>query len=253
MSVLEAALEYVALGWPVFPLKPDNKVPACDKWREAQTTDPAQCERWWGHSKYNIAIATGAPGPDVLDLDNKDGADINTPLRWLREAGLINGAERYVRTRSGGLHLYFCGTAQGNRAGIGGYPIDFRGSGGYVVGPPSVVDGGRYEVIQHPGGQAQLNVARVEGLLRPPEERRVRIPYDGETSVDALAGWLRSEGMKPGRHDRYFWAVCRAIEAGIDDLDELIRAGQSIGLPDPGEGDYLNRTIRDQLKRGGSG
>lgn len=89
-----------------------------------------------------------------------------------------------VRTRRGGLHLYFTappGTRLGNTAGSSqrglGWLIDTRGHGGYVVAPSSTVslpDGtGHYEVTcdQSPASLPDW----LAGLLTPasPQPRRV--------------------------------------------------------------------------------
>jgi hypothetical protein len=45
--------------------------------------------------------------------------------------------------RAGGIHRYVRATGDGNGAKIAP-GIDYRGAGGYVVAPPSMVDGKRY-------------------------------------------------------------------------------------------------------------
>ena len=50
-------------------------------------------------------------------------------------AGLLEGAYGYVRTPSGGLHIYFTGTTQRN-GHLAAHHVDFRSAGGYVLAPP---------------------------------------------------------------------------------------------------------------------
>jgi len=51
------------------------------------------------HPDWNLAIATGAPGPDVLDVDNHGPAGNGyAAFRRLKDAGLLDGAAAYVRT-----------------------------------------------------------------------------------------------------------------------------------------------------------
>ena len=59
---------------------------------------------------------------------------------------MIAGALRMVRTRSGGLHVYFAGTTQRNGS-LPGAHLDFRAAGGYVLAPPSIVEGAPYELL----------------------------------------------------------------------------------------------------------
>ena len=97
---------------------------------------------------WNLAIATGAPGPDVLDVDQHgpDGSGFAAFAR-LRRAGLLTGATAYVRTPSGGLHAYFTGTAQRN-GHLPDHHLDFRSAGGYILAPPSHVGGHPYQLVK---------------------------------------------------------------------------------------------------------
>ena len=214
---LAAALRYASAGWPVFPCELGEKTPATSHGFKDATTDPAVIRSWWRDTPYNVAIATGAPGPDVLDVDNKEGGSGWAALNRLKAAGLVSGARCVVRTRSGGLHLYLAGTGQRNTAGIGGAALDFRGQGGYVLAPPSMVGGGAYEVIAHraPTGAAfQLDtVRRLLNPPKPPSPRRAGAKAGG---IGGLARWVAAlpEGKRNGG---LFWAACRAIEGGHDD------------------------------------
>ena len=69
-ATLRQALAFAARGWPVFPCQPGQKTPATRHGVRDATTDPEQITAWFGrHPDWNLAIATGAPGPDVLDVD----------------------------------------------------------------------------------------------------------------------------------------------------------------------------------------
>src|SRR5439155_1562789 len=68
---------------------------------------------WWRDwPRANVAIATGNPGPDVLDVDRKADGDGFAAFGRLQRAGMLTGAAMLLRTRSGGVHLYFTGTSQ---------------------------------------------------------------------------------------------------------------------------------------------
>lgn len=134
VTCLQAALWYAAQGLHVFPLRPGAKVP----WPGTRgcldaTTDRGIILGWWqARPESNLAIATGHV-VDVIDIDGPTGVD-----SWLRCPDLPEASGIVNTPRPGGMHLYVPATGQGNRARI--LPgVDYRGVGGYVVAPPSVL------------------------------------------------------------------------------------------------------------------
>jgi DNA polymerase I len=191
-ALLNAARWCAGRGWRVFPLRPGDKRPAfpdhkaeecagtdlrCRSehtgWEPRATTDPGRIGRAWAAVPYNIGLACGPSGLLVIDLDKPKPGEVPPP-RWTLP-GVADGADVLaalceqhgqpfpsetfmVRTRRGGLHLYFTalpGVRLGNTSGRSerglGWLIDTRGHGGYVVAPGSFVDlpdgAGRYEVL----------------------------------------------------------------------------------------------------------
>ena len=226
---LAAALRYAQADWPVFPCRPGEKAPATRHGFLDATTDPDKITWWWSRTPdRNVAIATGAPGPDVLDVDVHKKGNGFAAFNRLHRAGLLDGANAYIRTPSGGLHAYFAGSEQGN----GRLPrqhLDFRSTGGYVVAPPSAVDGRHYEMINRAGGQGGLDWAAVTRLLEP--ELQQPSPRSGERPADAhrLAEWVARQ-QEGNRNDSLFWAANRALDAGLADLGELAEAARLTGL-----------------------
>jgi hypothetical protein len=127
---LAAALRYAAADWPVFPCIPGEKVPVTRHGFLDATTDPDKITWWWSRGpERNVAIATGAPGPDVLDVDvHKQGTGF-AAFNRLHHEGLLDGASAYIRTPGGGLHAYFAGSEQGNRR-LPRHHLDFRATCG---------------------------------------------------------------------------------------------------------------------------
>lgn len=149
MRPIDHALAYARRGWPVFPLAPASKLPAISKKRGGNghkdaTLDEAQIRTWWSENgARGIGMATGdGSGVWVLDLDGESG---------LRSFGVMQSEHGTftetlcAETGGGGLHLFFAlpaGVEVRNRAGI--EPgVDVRGTGGYVVLPPSGHPSGR--------------------------------------------------------------------------------------------------------------
>jgi Protein of unknown function (DUF3631)/Bifunctional DNA primase/polymerase, N-terminal len=147
-SLREAALTYAARGLPVFPCRPDKKPFTSHGFKDASTS-PAQIEAWW--SKWPTALIgmpTGATTDlHVIDVDIH-GHDGFATLKHLDLA--LEGLPRVV-TPSGGNHLFhrLGGLSLRSTAGKLGPGIDTRGSGGYVILPPSRPDPARpaYEFI----------------------------------------------------------------------------------------------------------
>jgi hypothetical protein len=75
-TLLQAALDYAARGFMVFPILPTSKAPACRRGFKDATTNPATIRRWWiAQPDYNIAIATGLISRVwIFDVDGATGA-----------------------------------------------------------------------------------------------------------------------------------------------------------------------------------
>ena len=94
-ATLRRALAFAESGWPVFPCRPGQKIPATRHGYRDATTDQQQIKDWFGRRfDWNLAIATGAPGPDVLDVD-QHGPATCTPVSGcgrIWTAGPVNSA-----------------------------------------------------------------------------------------------------------------------------------------------------------------
>src|SRR5665647_1464373 len=156
-STAEAAQAYAAAGLPVFPVHTvrDDGRCSCGK-RDCQrpgkhprttrglkdaSTDKDQINAWWQRwPDAGVAIATGAAGLVVIDVDVKDGrAGLENWLTLVAELGPELEDTAMVRTPSGGLHAYFRTGARelSTSAGTVAPGIDVRAQGGYVIAPPS--------------------------------------------------------------------------------------------------------------------
>jgi Bifunctional DNA primase/polymerase, N-terminal/Primase C terminal 1 (PriCT-1) len=141
--VIRTALALAARGLHVFPCLPRAKLPATPRGCLDASKDPHMIRHWWGlEPHYNLAIATGATsGIFVIDVD---GVDAELELRRLEaEYSALPSTVEVITPR--GRHLYFRtpDTPVRNSAGKVAPGIDVRGSGGYVISPPSVGPTGR--------------------------------------------------------------------------------------------------------------
>ncbi len=217
------ALACARHGWPVFPCQPGRKEPATRHGFRDATTDPDQIASWWQRRPdANLAVATGMPGPDVLDAGQHGAAGSGyAALSRLKRHGLIEAASKVVSTPSGGLHIYFSGSDQ-TSGRLRRHHLDFRGCGGYVLAPPSRVGGKPYRVQRDLPGSGGLDWAAVAELLEPGRTAATRPATPARGDMSRLISWvasLRADGHI--RNDGLFWAACRAAEAG----DEAVLAG----------------------------
>src|SRR3989442_1457483 len=97
----QAAHRYADHGWPVFPAAPDQKIPITEHGYLDATTGHKQIESWWrSEPRANVAVATGKPGPDVLDVDrHKDGTGFPA-FNQLKREGLVPEPMAVIRTPS---------------------------------------------------------------------------------------------------------------------------------------------------------
>jgi hypothetical protein len=245
-ATLRHALACARSGWPVFPCQPGAKVPATAHGFRDATTDPVQITNWFGRGfGWNLAIATGAPGPDVLDIDQHGAAGNGYPaFVRLQQAGLVNGAAAYVRTPAGGMHAYFTGTGQHN-GHLARHHLDFRSKGGYILAPPSRVDGHPYQVITTPGSRGALDWDAVVRLLEPQRQPPPAQPRPAPTQdISPLARWVASQ-TEGNRNAGLFWAANRALDADpAADLNPLANAARHAGLAGP----EITRTL-DSARR----
>lgn len=141
--MLEQALAYAALGYSVIPCRPGTKRPAIETWMEYQVRHATEDEirQWWGEwPDANVAIVTGAiSNLTVIDVDGDVGlASMRTIIDQISLTQVIKTPH--------GWHLYYEYNPL-THTGVGFLPgIDLRADGGYVIAPPSVVDGQPYWV-----------------------------------------------------------------------------------------------------------
>ena len=151
---VEAALDYAASGWKVFPVhavvhgrcgcgrdgcSSPGKHPVTPHGFKDATTDAATVRQLWSDNDFNVGLCTG-DGLLVLDIDPRHGGDDS--LQDLVEANGPLPKTVEAITGGGGRHFFFATERPfTNRANV--RPgLDVRADGGYVVGAPSVHSGG---------------------------------------------------------------------------------------------------------------
>jgi len=199
-EMLDAALRYAAMGFPVFPCRPGAKVPATPHGCRDATRDVTRIRQWWTTAPAaNVAIATS--GLAVIDIDP---AGRDWPGDDARRAAIRELAPPLQRTPRGGVHLFFAvpaGKQWRCSAGLLAAGVDVRTTGGYVVAAPSTVGDAAYRWIR-------------------PLVPRDALPPPPQWLVAALDAIERRRGAPPPSGPR------RPTDAG----GVLLAGGRNVGL-----------------------
>lgn len=199
-ALLDAARELALdLGWPVLWIKPGSKEPQTPNGVLDATTDEqtiVRLARRWPDA--NLAVATGAPGPSVLDVDDPDRA------KGVMAQLAATHAPTSMTVR--GPHLFFAGLEHATMVLPYG---ELRGRGAYVLVPPSI----------HPSGKQYvwLDAPRPGRLPRVPDfivaERRQAAGHGEFKAPPLIVHGQRHEALKD--------AAVRLLRAGFTDIPTL--------------------------------
>jgi hypothetical protein len=271
--LLDAALAYARHGIPVLPVHSPAADGSCSCERPGcerpgkhprlphgltdASVDPRRIEMWWARwPDANVGLRTGV----VMDV-----ADVDSPGGWHGLRHLLGGAMPagpQVRTGGGGWHFWFRPQGYGNRVRL--LPgVDWRGTGGYVIAPPSRhVERTTYYWVVGPGAEPAAAPPALTGLLAGPEPPAPRgadegghIGHPNRYAAAALAAEADRVARAPvgTRNDtlnRAAFALGRLVGAGLLDpalvTGELTAAARWAGL---GQAE-TRRTIRSGLTAG---
>lgn len=226
---IQHSTNYINEGFAVLMLSGNSKIPpkGSNGCKDATKLIEVIKRKLNDNPAANIAIVTGKPsGIVVIDIDVKNGVDGMKSFKALcRKHGIPE--TRVVTTPSGGCHYYFKLPANVDlRNKVGILPgIDVRGTGGYVVAPPSRIDGNHYQWCDQDTKILELpdwlyeKLQCQDRLKKNQPHRHIENPLLGV-----------SEGR---RNDVLFRYACRLIAKGInkDEAKVLILEAASNCLP----------------------
>lgn len=257
LSLPEAAAAYAAAGMAVFPCAPGAKRPLTRHGFTDATTNVEQVGRWWRRwPEANIGLPTGRTGFDVVDIDVHPTGSGFTALARARRAGLAEAWSQLVRTPSSGVHLYFPASVEPPQESwsLPHEHLDFRGTGGYVIAPPSLVttrDGRQhgYILIATGAHPRPVDAAALRRLLAPRQPSRAATQRQGLTSGagERLEAWLAAQ-PEGNRNRALFWAACRQAEAGIPQDQTRERLGDAAAQAGLDEGE-IEATVVSAYRR----
>ena len=262
----EKAHAYVDLGLKVIPIKPGSKVPLTEHGSKDATDDHEIVHAWWERwPSANIGIATGH-GVDVIDLD---GWQAQQEFDMIKNHPAILGC--VMTPRDGGLHLYVSSTGKGNRAGV--LPgVDYRGVGGYVLAPPSVIIpnedhdyGGEYEWIDDldlgkANGHVEWMPTKIEERRAssgaPPfvdhDDARIKAYLESAIAKEVQAVSLAQRGQRNHQLNASAFSLGQLVPHLLDDYtvaNALAPAARSAGLSVAEIEKTLDHAISDGSKQ----
>lgn len=207
MNLKESAINYAKSGIKVFPLAPNSKKgQVLQSWKYEATTDIEKIRQWWdANPNYNIGIA-----PDekllIVDVDVKNN---HFGFESLKKYGNYLPTTAKVETPSGGIHLYYNVKEKfSNRTDL--YDgIDVKTAGGYVVAPPSVIDGKSYEWVNK------------EPIVEATE--KIRKFFDSSTKNKNTPLNISNQIAEGQRNDTLFKLACSLQAKGLSD-DAILSA-----------------------------
>lgn len=254
-SLIRAALFYARQGIRVFPVEPGEKHPriinpsgARLPWGVEATTDFDKILAWWTRwPDANIGLVM-SNGLHALDLDRKGGADGVRSFEALIGDPRPQLVQPLQSTPSNGFHLVFRAPDLelrnfAKRGQYGG--LDFRTTGGFIVGAPSQVGGKCYQWVRGTGLDVLLPPELLAAIktLAPGEPRSsAEFPLvdpadlsDAEvaTKLQALPIEHR-EFLETGEADdassAAYWACVAAFRGERWTLAEMARIGPETAL-----------------------
>lgn len=240
--LLNAALDLVAIGVPVFPVNPQNKTPLLARKKDANgrdiprtggiykaSTDARKIKAWWGRwPGALIGVPTGRPETfNVLDID----AHAGKPNGYLSIPEWESLSTKIAKTRSGGAHLYFRPDPEilnvASRIAPG---IDARSLGGFVIVPPSP------GYTWHMGADVAFadlpswpEAYRPASILRGNAERKPGMPEKPIEWVRAAVGHIPNEDLGWDDWNALGMAIWRATGGSGDGYEVFDDFSQKSG------------------------
>jgi hypothetical protein len=195
---------YAEMGAYLFPGK--APYPGAGSFVHDSSNDPADWERWAREfPKCNWLMVTGRSQKIVQDVDVKHVGPVEADAalaEWHTSRGLVV-PEATIMTPSGGVHIYH-DTVETDLRQPSLIPgvIDIRAGRGFVIIPPSTIDGVPYRWASERRGAGQAPEALVDHC-RPPKRRVMTgmVPegaYDEKELTDLIV-WMDGKGAFAGR------------------------------------------------------
>lgn len=212
LTPLQAAInDAYRHGFAQLAIRPDSKVPAVASWEQWQQRrpTPAELRQMFGNGERNLALICGtiSGGLAVLDIDRPALADA------MAADVALQAETTMVRTPRDGLHVYCIETEAASRSGplVPGV-ADLKAGGGYVLAPPSSINGREYKTLADNAPKRVPNAR--EWAIEVLQAFDVQLPAETEHERLDVAGAL--QGVPEGQRDEtLFKLACKLRRADV--------------------------------------
>lgn len=255
-SPLDAAREYVSRGWSVIPtfadLQPDKPKAARVQWQLYQRRYPTdrELQRWFAGGSGGLAIVLGRVSRLAV-------ADLDDPARFSilqrRAPHLLNTYTVQTPGR-GGYHLYYTLPDSlldlTTRKGAAG---ELRANGGYVVAPPTRINGKSYILTDdtQPRELTAADIAVLGDVLDIPNATPSSIGVSIRAAADDLLRQYADHRQTEGRNDALYHTALFARGAGWAHEDTLAALASTFvqDSPPPGHANETPEQRHDEAAR----
>lgn len=261
--VLQTALDYVQLGWPLLPLwgiqngkclcgKSDCGSPGkhphgiyAPHGLKNASIEPKVIEQWFQDGQCNIGVVTGrTSGFIVLDADSEEAIEQCKQLPKTPTAQTGRGRHFLFRYPDKSVR---------NKVKLSGFALDVRGDGGYIVAPPSRhANGKEYKWLVDPRAKlADCPAWLLNGQSEPerstPKTSDIIPAGKRDNTLTSMAGSMRRKGMSEKSILAALREENKRCDPPLPDKD-LQKISRSIGHYEPGnKAETLSKLIIKNL------
>jgi P4 family phage/plasmid primase-like protien len=251
-----AALDYIARGWGIVPLRVKAKEPATKHGLSDWTDNPETARKWWSrHPNSNIGIVCGSSsrGLLVIDVDvdeEKDKDGYASLSEFERLYGELPETVTAI-TGSGGIHyLYRVPMEREIRpttnATLG---IDVRCERSYIVAPPSIhPNGNRYEWQDAP---EDIEVAEANNIVYQLVDYVTRNGGTDTITKKSNGKFKLPERIEKGnRNDVLYRYACHLQAIGRPDaeIEAAVAGANALRCEPPLRKDPVRKLVKSALR-----
>lgn len=196
------------------PLQSNSKEPLkCRSWKKTMSSDPAAWQAWLA-AGLNIGMPTGKVNGGIMAVDWDDRDLLAHFFRKNRDR-----IKAMTLTPRGGGHCFF----RGEGPNAQGKP-DIRGEGGYVLRPPSTIDGKPYRDVPGYELRSVEQLGEFQDMWYPTKEVKTPKPATAVTNeIRNIHRYIRGIKSIQGQHgsDECFRVACLLRDYRFSELEAL--------------------------------